>query len=103
MWPVVKMRKDKYKDKSAPMRIFHTYTGYIVLVTVLLLIAIAFQLHSDTLYFFESWSCEQMRDYLLNDIQYSTGDKKHIDLTNDEHLRLHQIYAECEFMASHDD
>jgi ABC-type phosphate transport system permease subunit len=97
------MVKDKYKDKSLPMQIFHTYTGYIVVIVVLLTIASGFYLYSESLPFFESWSCGQIRDFLLNDNQYGNPDnKKHMDLTEAEHNRLHQIYAECNLTDLHE-
>lgn len=97
------MRKDKYADKSAPMRIFHTYTGYITVLAVLFIVASGFLLYFDSLPFFESWSCNQLRDYLLTDNQYGEADnKKHIELTEDEHLRLHVLYDECTLTDLHD-
>jgi hypothetical protein len=96
-----KMRKGKYDDKSAPMKFFHTYTGYIVVTIVLLTIALGFYLYFESLPFYESWSCDELRHYMLGG--YSSYDvKPHSELTEAEHLRLHQVYAECSFSQEHD-
>lgn len=95
------MRKGKYDDKSLPLKIFHTYTGYIVVTIVLLTIALGFYLYSESLPFYESWSCDELRWYMLGNYE-SYNVKSHIELTEAEHLRLHQVYDECEFLADHD-
>lgn len=97
------MRKGKYDDKSLPLKIFHTYTGYITVIAALVIVASVFMLYVDSLPFYESWSCNQLYDYMLNDNLYGNPDNKlHSELSEDEHLRLHQIYDECEFLADHD-
>lgn len=95
--------KDKYSDKSLPMQIFHNYTGYITVVAILLVIASGSYLYFESLPFFESWTCNHLRDYLLTDNQYGEDDsKKHVDLTEEEHLRLHVLYDECNLAEIHD-
>jgi hypothetical protein len=92
VWPVV--MKDKYKNLPLPLQIFHNYTGYIMVVIGLLTIASVFLLYADSLPFFESWSCGQIREYNLGKLD-SYGDPKHFELTESEHLRFHQILDEC--------
>lgn len=44
--------------------------------------------------FFSSWSCDTIRDYMLN-IDVPAQFPKHNDLTSDQHIKLHKIYQEC--------
>lgn len=44
--------------------------------------------------FFTSWSCDTIEDYLL-DIEVPDRFPTHLELTDDQHLKIHKIHQEC--------
>jgi ABC-type phosphate transport system permease subunit len=91
--------KDKYKDKSLPLQIFHNYTGYLAVVFVLLTIASVFMVYVDSLPFFESWTCEKLNYFNINDSRFNNPDNKILsEFTEAEIKRLHQLYDECKIV-----
>ncbi len=45
--------------------------------------------------FFTAWSCETLYDY-IQDIDVPDRFPKHTEITEDQHLKLHTILAECQ-------
>lgn len=80
--------KDKYSNKSAPMRFIHRYTGFIVFGGFLIAVFFIWDYYEKQLYFFESYACEDI-------FAIARYPERHETLTEDEHLRLHEIIEEC--------
>ena len=86
--------RDKYANKSPFMQIIHRYTGIIVLAIILPIIIFIWYDYDSNQMFFESWGCSTIYSYILLDrIHYY---KTHDELTELEHVRLHEILKECE-------
>ena len=85
--------RDKYANKSPAMRFFHRYTGYITVAIFLGIVIPAWLYYDSTQFFFEGWDCGTINQYLLtgNDFGFTPHDK----LTEDEHIRIHEIYEQC--------
>ena len=75
--------RDRYANKSLPLRIFHKYTGFIVVSIIITIVAIAWWSYESEAVFFESWSCNQILSMRLDVL-----DAK-------EYLRYEEIKAEC--------
>lgn len=86
---------EKYGNKSPVMRFVHKYTGYIV-ASIILAIAVPLYLdytaHEE---FFSRWTCPMMENYQMGNA--TAGEfPMHNDLTEEQHLKFHQIYdREC--------
>ncbi len=76
------------------MRFVHKYTGFIVMGVFLAIVIPAWIWYDDSLEFFERWGCEQINGDLL--LGTTWGDNPaHDDLTDEQHIKLHEIYQEC--------
>ena len=59
--------------------------------TVVTIIAVAWILNEAESEFFHSWNCEKIGYYMMNVENYGYPD--HNDLTEEQHLKLHELYA----------
>ena len=85
------MRK-KYENKSFVMKMFHKYTGFIVM-GIIAAIAVPIYLDYETnKEFFHSFSCQDVYDYMMG---ASFGYTPHNELTEEQHMKLHKIYDNC--------
>jgi len=82
--------KKKYANKSPLMRFFHKYTGFIVMAIVGTVVIGAWYWYdvTDDSVFFEGWLC-------INIIKLSLNNFQHDNLTEHEHIRLHEISEQC--------
>lgn len=92
--------RDKYANKTPVMRFFHKYTGFIF-CAVFLSITIPLWLdYTSNMYFFENWDCGTINAYTLTSRDF--GYTPHDELTDEEHVRLHEIFTECNGKFSDD-
>lgn len=77
-------KREKYGNKTGPARIFHKYTGVIVVLTAILIIFLAWLYHDSTLEEFEKFTCSQVEQY--------EGLK---GLTDDQMVKWNNIVADC--------
>jgi hypothetical protein len=87
------MSKDRYGSLSPLKKFAHKNTGYIVFGVILVIAVPLLYIEWNSYEFFEKWSCHTVWSYVLLD----GGGKypKHSELTEDQHVRLHEILAEC--------
>ena len=78
------MRK-KYENKTPFKRFLHQYTGVLVLAIILSVVGVGFFYYQSTQVFFESWPCVDIQGMSM----------EHVDLTEAEHIRYHEIWNEC--------
>ena len=70
------------------------YSGLIVVPTVCVLILCGWFYFTAQAEFFDYWSCETIKNYMM-DIDVPDDITPHNDLTEQQHLRLHKLLAEC--------
>lgn len=90
---------EKYGNKTPLMKFLHKNTGFIV-CGIILAIAVPLYLYEVNSHeFFESWSCGMMQAYLLTYDQEirDRGYPDHDNLSEKQHIRLHEIIQECNF------
>ena len=80
-------KRDKYSNKSPGMRIFHRYTGFIVIGVFLCLCVIGWYWYDSQLVFFENYACESI-------FQMNTPEGKE-NLTAKEQSRFFDILMSC--------
>ena len=81
----------KYANKSLPMRVFHKYTGFIVISCLIVGGYIAFTMYDEEKVFFENFSCYDMVLYSEMSLD---------NLTEDELVRWNELLVECEVFLS---
>ena len=85
--------RDKYANKTPLMRFFHKYTGFIF-CAIVLSIAIPWWVDYDSnLEFYDRWGCEQIKAYIYTGESFCQT--PHDELSNTQHLGLHEIINEC--------
>ena len=84
---------EKYGNKSPAKKFLHRYTGFIVCGALLASTVPLILIILEDQAFFEGWSCGKINQYLLTDEDF--GFVSHDELTEEDHLRLHEIYLEC--------
>ena len=91
--------KEKYGNKSPLMKFVHKNTGFIVCFGILAVAVPWWFYETNSQEFFEGWSCPQIQIYLLtyNQDVYDRGFPDHDHLTEEQHVRLHEIVTECDF------
>ena len=84
----------KYDGKNPIVKFVHKNTGFIVMGISVVIIFYAWSLYNEDQEFFSSWSCSKLYGYMLTESNYGYPDHK--DLSEAQHLKLHEIYAnEC--------
>lgn len=80
----------------SPLRKFYRwkYSGLVVVPGVVLIIATLWFSYTSSLEFFDSYSCNTIRDYMM-DIDVPSDITPHNDLTEAQHLKLHILLDEC--------
>lgn len=84
---------EKYGNKGPVAKFFHKNTGFIVAAILITSLYLVWSYTASEMYFFETWPCWKLNEYLLTSNQY--GFPPHDELTEEEHTRLHEIYREC--------
>jgi len=69
------------------------YSGLIVVSGIVVIILAGWFYYTSTLEFFDTWSCEGLIDYVMTD--KDLGVPKHNELTEKQHLHLHEILQPC--------
>ena len=91
---MTKNYKKKYDSKNPVVKFVHKNTGFIVMGISVVIIFYAWTLYTEDQEFFSSWSCSKLYGYMVTESNYGYPD--HDDLTEAQHLKLHEIYAnEC--------
>ena len=86
--------KKKYDSKNPVVRFVHKNTGFIVMGISVVIIFYAWALFTEDQEFFSLWSCNKLYGYMVTESNYGYPD--HVDLEEELHLLLHEIYAnEC--------
>lgn len=78
------MRK-KYENKTTFGRIFHKYTGFIIMGVFLSIAVPSWIIYDSNQVFFESWPCASIDGMDIT------------KLTDIELIRYHEIVSECQF------
>ena len=60
--------------------------------TVLTIVLVGWTIYDGELEFFHSWNCEKILYYMMSVENYGYPD--HNDLTPEQHLKLHKLYAD---------
>ena len=81
----------RYENLPPWKRFLHKNTGFLVMGAVVTIIAIAWILVEAESEFFHSWNCEKIGYYMMSVENY--GYPNHDDLTEEQHLKLHELYA----------
>ena len=93
--------KDKYANKSPIMKALNQNAGFIVVATVVVLIYFGWGAYSDSKDFYEDWGCMKIENYMIDGITF--GYPPHNELTDEQHLELHTLYAnDCTSTRTHD-
>ena len=92
------MTKKKYNGKYDRLptwkRLLHQNAGFIVMGISVVIIFYAWTLYDEDQEFYSAWSCSKLYGYMVTESNYGYPD--HDDLSDDIHLKLHEIYAnEC--------
>ena len=91
---MTKNYKKKYASKNPVVKFVHKNTGFIVMGISVVIIFYAWTLYNEDQEFFSSWSCNKIYGYMVTESNYGYPDHK--DLSEAQHLKLHEIYAnEC--------
>jgi len=86
--------KKKHSSLNPVMKFIHKNTGFIVMGISVVIIFYAWTLYTENQEFFSSWSCNKIYGYMVTESNYGYPD--HDVLSDDLHLKLHEIYAnEC--------
>ncbi len=88
------MRKSQKNNSKLSRFVYYKWSGPMVFIPIIVL-AVGVYLYMDYQQeFFTAWSCETVSDYLLGK-DVPPEFPKHNELTEKQHIRLHQIYEEC--------
>ena len=82
----------KYEKLPAWKRFLHKNTGFIVMGIIGAIILTAWTINEQEMEFFHSWNCEKILYYMMSVENYGYPD--HNDLSQEQHLKLHQLYAD---------
>ena len=91
--------KEKYGNKSPIMKFLHKNTGFLVCFGILAVAVPWYFYETNSQEFFENWSCGTIQSYLLvyDQETYKRDYPDHDHLTEEQHVRLHEIIDECNF------
>ncbi len=81
----------------SPLRKFYRWkwSGLIVVPGAVALILFAWFSITSSFEFFETYSCETIYNYMM-DVDVPKNITPHSELTEKQHLRLHEIFQECQ-------
>ena len=88
------MRQSKQNNSKFSRFAYYKYSGIIVFAPIIILAVIGYVYMSTEQEFFSAWSCDTINDYLLQ-IDIPEDMIQHNDLTDEQHLKLHEIHQEC--------
>ena len=89
------MRKSQKNNSKLSRFAYYKWSGPIIFIPIIVL-AVGVYLYMDYQQeFFTAWSCETINGYLLDE-DVPPKFPKHNELTEKQHVRLHQIYEECQ-------
>ena len=94
---------EKYGNKTPFMKFVHKNTGYIICGIVLAIAVPLYLNETNSQEFFEKWSCQDLQIYILiyDEDVYKKDYPDHKHLTEKQHIRLHEIISECDFVLEH--
>lgn len=94
---------EKYGNKTPLMKFVNKNTGYIVAAGFIICVVTVWFSITDEQEFFEKWSCGNLEWYVLtyNQEIYKQDFPDHNHLTEEQHLKFHEVISECEFMFEH--
>ena len=81
----------RYENLPPWKQFLHKNTGFLVMGTVVTIIAIGWTLVEAESEFFHSWNCEKLAYYMVSNQGYGYPD--HDELTEEQHIKLHKLYA----------
>ena len=82
----------RYENLPPWKQFLHKNTGFLVMGTVVTIIAIGWTLVEAESEFFHSWNCEKIGYYMMSVESY--GYPTHNELTEEQHIKLHKLYAD---------
>lgn len=77
------MKREKYANKSPLMRIFHKYTGIILVVSIGLIMIVSYFWSESIEFYFEDYSCTQIVQMIS------------VEKTPAESIRYEEILNDC--------
>ncbi len=96
------------KNKQAPALSRwwrYKYSGLITFAPIIIVAIILAVVIDTEQEFYSAWSCQTIEKYMLGD-EVPEEFPLHNDLTENQHLKLHKIYAECveseKYITPHD-
>ena len=89
-----KLRRSQKNNSKLSRFAYYKWSGIIVFAPIIIFGIGLYIYIDDNQEFFTAWSCETINDYLLGD-NVPLEFPKHNELTEKQHLKLHQIYEEC--------
>lgn len=89
------MRKSQKNNSKLSRFVHYKYSGPIVFVPIILISVLGYYNMTVTAEFFDPWSCDTLRDYVLGD-EVPDRFPLHNEITEEQHLRLHIILQECQ-------
>jgi len=86
----------KSNTLSPVRRFLHwQYSGLVVVPTAVILIMIWWFSATGDMEFYDYWSCDTLKNYVM-DLDVPEDIPSHKDLTEEQHLHLHVLLAECQ-------
>lgn len=85
------------------MKFLHKNTGYIVAGVLAVIIITAYLYTVEQQEFFEKWPCGTLEWYALSYNQdiHNQDFPDHDHLTEEQHIRFHEVMSECDFVFEH--
>lgn len=96
--------KEKYGNKSPLMRFIHKNTGFLVCFGILAVAVPWYFYETNSQEFFEGWSCDRLQTYVLlyNQDIYKENFPDHEHLSEEQHMRFHEVIGECDSVFKHE-
>ncbi len=88
------MRKSQKNNSKLSRFAYYKYSGIIVFAPIIIFAVGLYVYMDDQNEFFSAWSCETINSYLLGE-DVPDEFPRHNELTEKQHVKLHQIYEEC--------
>ncbi len=89
------MRKSQKNNSKLSRFAYYKYSGIIIFAPIIIFAIGLYVYIDDQNEFYSAWSCETINGYLLNE-DVPDEFPLHDELTEKQHVKLHQIYEECQ-------